>query len=61
MAERVHPAVIIEIPVEAAPRVVLSCSTEGEESRVWDWIAAHEELADIVRRALELAQEARAA
>ena len=56
-----HPAVLIEIRVEAAPRLTLCCLNSSEESRIRDWIGAHEGLSDLVQRALELAEEARAA
>ncbi len=56
-----HPAVLIELRVEAAPRVLVCCMTEAEETRVVDWIRSHNGLAELVQRALELAEEARAA
>jgi hypothetical protein len=34
---------------------------EGEEIRIHDWIRAHDELAELVARAIQLAEEARAA
>jgi hypothetical protein len=53
---------VIELQVEAkAPRVFLRARTDGEESRITDWIESQDELADLVTRALELAEEARAA
>jgi len=57
----VTPSVVIELRVEAAPCVRLCCANSSEESRVMDWIGAHEGLAELVRRAVELAEEARAA
>jgi hypothetical protein len=54
------PAVVIELAFEAAPRVFLHCLHELDEARVVDWIRSHDELAELVVRALELAEEARA-
>jgi hypothetical protein len=56
-----HPAIVIEIPVEAAPRVFMHGTTDGDEARVLDWIRSQDELAELVQRALELAEEAKAA
>jgi len=47
------PAVLIELGLETAPRVLLHSMNESEEARVLDWIRAHDELADLVVRALE--------
>jgi hypothetical protein len=55
------PRVVIEFPIEAPPSVRLVCSTLGEEERLVDWITGKAELLELVRRALELAEEARAA
>jgi hypothetical protein len=58
----VTPAIVIELEVEAkAPRVFVRSMTDGEEARVADWVRSQDELADLVARALELAEEARAA
>jgi hypothetical protein len=55
------PAVLIELGLESAPRVLIHSMNDSEEARVHDWIRSHDELADLVARALELAEEARAA
>jgi hypothetical protein len=56
------PAVVIELLVEAkAPRVLVRCMTDGQEARIMDWIRSQDELSELVVRALELAEEARAA
>jgi hypothetical protein len=55
------PAILIEVPLEAAPRVLLNCMNSSEEDRLTDWIRAHDGLAELVARAIELAEEARAA
>lgn len=57
----IAPAVVIELEVEAAPRVRIRATNEGEEHRVVDWVNSRDELADIVARALELADEQPAA
>jgi hypothetical protein len=55
------PAVLIELALETAPRVLIHSMNDSEEARVLDWIQAHDGLAELVARALELAEEARAA
>lgn len=55
------PAVLIELGLESAPRVLIHSMNDSEQARVVDWIQAHGELAELVARALELAEEARAA
>jgi hypothetical protein len=55
------PAITIELGLESAPRVLLHCGSDSEEARVSDWVRSHDELAELVARALELAEEARAA
>jgi hypothetical protein len=55
------PAIVIELGLETPPRVLIHCGNDSEETRVIDWIRSHDELAELVARALELAAEARAA
>jgi len=55
------PMIMIELAVEAPPRVLLHCMTDGEEARIMDWIRSRDELAELVQRALDLAEEFRAA
>lgn len=55
------PAVLIRLAVEARPQVLINCRTEGEAQRLDDWINTHPELAELVLRALDLADEAKAA
>lgn len=55
------PSVVIELAFESAPRVLLCCMHESDEARVVDWIRAHDGLAELVSRALEVAEEGRAA
>jgi hypothetical protein len=55
------PAVLIFLPLEAAPKVLINCLNEGEEDRLADWIAAHDGIAELIARAIELAEEAPAA
>jgi hypothetical protein len=49
------PAIEIRIALEATPQVRLVCSSESEERRLDDWIAAQPDLAELVAQALELA------
>ncbi len=55
------PALTILLPLEGAARLWLDAMTDAEERRLWDWIVAHDDLAALVVRALELAEGARAA
>jgi hypothetical protein len=55
------PAVLIEFGLESAPRVLIHSMNDSEQARVVDWIQAHDELAKMVMRALEIAEESRAA
>ena len=56
------PSIVIELDVEEkAPRVYVRAMTDGQEARITDWIRSQDGLADLVDRALELAEEARAA
>jgi hypothetical protein len=55
------PTLSIELAIEAAPRLRLCCTNDAEEARLVDWIHSQEGLAELVARALELAEEARAA
>ena len=57
----VTPAMLIEFPVESAPRLYMRAQNEGEERRLNDWLVSHPELTELIERALELAQEQRAA
>lgn len=52
---------VIEFEVEAAPCVRLVCMNASEELRIFDWLRTRPEYLDLVERAFELAQEARAA
>jgi hypothetical protein len=55
------PAVLIVLPFEAVPQVRCEYLNSGDEERMLDWLGAHPELLELVSRALELAEEARAA
>ncbi len=55
------PTLTILLPLEGAPRLWVDSMTEEETRRLWDWINAQDELAELVARALELAEEAKAA
>ena len=50
---------MIEPPVEAkAPRVFVRGMTDGQETRIRDWVRSQEALAELVERAQKLADEA---
>ena len=55
------PAVVILFPLGAAPQVWLDVANGGEEHRLHEWLERHGEYAELVERARELAEEARAA
>lgn len=61
MAKPRLPAVLIRLELEAAPKVLIDALTEGESLRLEDWVSTHPDLAELVCRALELADEAKAA
>jgi hypothetical protein len=62
MASGAPPAVVIHIGLESlAPRVLLDCMNQAEEVRLIDWIRSQDGLAVLVQRAIDLAEEARAA
>jgi hypothetical protein len=51
------PVLAIILPLEGAPLVRLHCMNDGEEARLVDWIRSRDELAALVARALEYAEE----
>jgi hypothetical protein len=56
------PAILIRVEVESkVPRVILVCMNDAEEARILDWVRSQDDLAELVTRALEIAEEARAA
>jgi hypothetical protein len=56
------PTLMILLELESkAPRVVVGFNNDGEEHRLADWIQSQDGLADLVARALELAEEEQAA
>jgi hypothetical protein len=55
------PAVVVRFELEAAPRLWVDALTDSEERRLWEWIASRDDLLALVARALELAEEAKAA
>jgi hypothetical protein len=55
------PALIIRLPLEGAPLLVLDCLNGWEEARLYDWLDSRPELAELAARALQLAEEAKAA
>jgi hypothetical protein len=55
------PAVVIEIRLEAAPRVWQTSASEEETVRLEDWINASPDRVRVVKLAVELMREAQAA
>jgi hypothetical protein len=55
------PRVVITLAFESKPRVVSICDHEGDQLRLADWLEAHPELGEIVKRACALQREERAA
>jgi hypothetical protein len=55
------PAVVISFPLEEAPTLHIDAIRESEWLRIVDWILAHPEWNELIRRAHELVEEARAA
>jgi hypothetical protein len=57
----VAPAIVIELRLEAKPRVWQTSANEEESARLLDWVNADGDRRRIVNLALELMREARAA
>ena len=55
------PAVVIRFELEAAPKVYKDCDDKGEQRRLEDWLNAHPEYWELLLRARDLAEEAKAA
>ena len=55
------PAVTILLPFEGGVRLWVDAMTDAEEARLWDWIGSRDDLLALVARALELAEETKAA
>lgn len=54
------PRLIVEFPIEGAPRVLIDAVNESEQERLLDWIKSSNELLWLVADAIEL-QRKRAA
>jgi hypothetical protein len=57
MTEPKPPRVVITLGLEERPRVRIFCRDGEEEKRIRNWIETNPQLADIVYRAVELAEE----
>jgi hypothetical protein len=55
------PSVHIVLELEATPRVYCDYLHDGEEDRMRDWLAGHDDYLELIDRALELATRERAA
>jgi hypothetical protein len=51
------PALVIRLGLEEPLRVLAVWEHEADERRFRDWLASHPELAELVARALSLAEE----
>jgi hypothetical protein len=55
------PAVTIYLPIEGGVRLWVDALTDSEERRLWDWVGSRDDLLALVARALELAEDPKAA
>jgi hypothetical protein len=55
------PAVVIRLELEAPPRIYCDVMTEAAGGRLTDWLASHPDYLELVNRAIELGERARAA
>jgi hypothetical protein len=55
------PSLILVVPLEGRPRVVVDALCEAEELRLNDWVRANEDIAALVAHALEVACDREAA
>ena len=51
------PRLVIEIPIEDVPTVVVRCNSEDEKRRVVDWLNSNAELADLVDAAMRVSRQ----
>jgi hypothetical protein len=56
-----QPAILIRLPLEGAPQVIVAALHNGDGERLHDWIDANPEYVELVRRALALERRERAA
>ena len=52
---------MIRLPLEGAPQVRCDYQNDGDEARMLEWLGSKPALLELINRALELAEEARAA
>jgi len=55
------PTLEIVLQLESAPQLRMVCANESEQERLLDWIYTNAELRELVRQALDLAQQQPAA
>jgi hypothetical protein len=55
------PTLVIKIRIEERPAVYVVSTHEGQSTRLMDWVLSHEDYADLLWRAVELAEEQPAA
>jgi hypothetical protein len=54
--KRCPPSLTIVMRLEATPRIYSDCVDDWESSRMLDWIGSHPELAELLDRAIEIAE-----
>lgn len=52
------PAILIRLELEASPRLLTDCVSEGEQQRLLDWLRSRPALLELVETAIELEQAA---
>jgi hypothetical protein len=57
----VTPSVVIQLALEARPRIEIHALHEADEVRLADWLAAHPKLLELYVCAIDAANERRAA
>jgi hypothetical protein len=55
------PAIVIRLPLEGRLQIRPEWLHDADEARVFDWLDGHPELAELLRHALEVFAEGRAA
>jgi len=50
------PALIVVLPLEGKPRVLVDAQNNAEEARLRDWIHAHDDVVALIASALDIAE-----
>jgi hypothetical protein len=51
---KIPPRFTIELGLEASPRIYLLSQNDGEEARLADWISSNDELAGLLKHAMDV-------